>query len=62
MASEWPPNGLPFSCRERARITCQNANDLGRAAVGWNGGLGGYGVLAADSAYILATGCIVLSV
>jgi hypothetical protein len=35
-----PPNGLPFSCRERCRAT-QNTNDLAREAVGCNGGLGG---------------------
>src|SRR6266540_6293264 len=35
-----PPNGLPFSCRERAADHLQKANDLARAAVGWNGGLG----------------------
>ncbi len=41
MASEWPPNGLPFSRRKRATKTCQNAYDLGREAVGWNGVFGG---------------------
>ena len=34
------PNGLPFSCRKRC-TDCQKSNDLVRAAVGWNGGLGG---------------------
>jgi hypothetical protein len=34
-----PPNGLPFSCRERC-TDGQKANDLAREAVGWNGGLG----------------------
>jgi hypothetical protein len=34
------PNGLPFSCRKRTATTCQKPNDLVRAAVGWNGGLG----------------------
>jgi hypothetical protein len=38
---ERAPNGLPFSCRKRAATACQNTNDLVRAAVGWNGGLGG---------------------
>jgi hypothetical protein len=36
-----PPNGLPFSRRKRTAETYQKANDLGREAVGWNGGLGG---------------------
>jgi hypothetical protein len=36
-----PPNGLPFSCRERAVYHLQKANDLAREAVGCNGGLGG---------------------
>src|SRR5687768_7861898 len=36
---EWP-NGLPFSCRERAGETCRKPNDLAREAVGCNGGLG----------------------
>jgi hypothetical protein len=31
---------LPFSRRERAAKTCQNATDLAREAVGCNGGLG----------------------
>jgi hypothetical protein len=31
-----PPNGLPFSCRERTADTCQKANDLAREAVGCN--------------------------
>jgi hypothetical protein len=35
------PNGLPFSCRERAAETRQKPNDLAREAVGCNGGLGG---------------------
>jgi len=34
-----PANGLPFSRRKRC-TDCQKANDLVRAAVGWNGGLG----------------------
>ena len=40
------PNGLPFSWPRAHYINCQKANDLGRAAVGWNGGLGG---LATDA-------------
>jgi hypothetical protein len=32
-----PPNGMPFSCRERAATGCQNTNDLAREAVGCNG-------------------------
>jgi hypothetical protein len=43
-----PPNGLPFSCRERAAETCQKANDLAREAVGCNGGLGARGQVAQD--------------
>jgi hypothetical protein len=35
-----PPNGLPFSCRERTAETCQKPTDLGREAVGWNGVFG----------------------
>jgi hypothetical protein len=35
-----PPNALPFSRRKRIAKNCQKANDLARAAVGWNGGLG----------------------
>jgi hypothetical protein len=34
------PNGLPLSRRERAGITCQNANDLVREAVGYSGVFG----------------------
>jgi len=33
---ELPPNGMAFSCRERATTSCQNVNDLVREAVGWN--------------------------
>jgi hypothetical protein len=32
-----PPNGLPFSRRERTADALQKANDLAREAVGWNG-------------------------
>jgi len=35
-----PPNGLAFSCRERATTSLQNANDLAREAVSCNAGLG----------------------
>jgi hypothetical protein len=38
------PNGLPFSCRERAAETCQKANDLAREAVSWNTVLDGCSV------------------
>jgi hypothetical protein len=31
-----PPNGLAFSCGERAKTCFQNANDLAREAVSWN--------------------------
>jgi hypothetical protein len=31
-----PPNGLAFSCRERATTSLQKANDLVRGAVGCN--------------------------
>jgi len=34
-----PPNGLPFSCRERWN-NLQNTTDLAREAVGWNGMFG----------------------
>ncbi|MDQ2996387.1 MAG: hypothetical protein M3R61_04940, partial [Chloroflexota bacterium] len=34
------PNGLVFSCRERARQSHSKSNDLARAAVGWNTVLG----------------------
>ena len=36
-----PPNGLAFSCRERAITGLQNANDLAREAVNCNAGLDG---------------------
>ena len=36
-----PPNGLAFSCRERATTSLQKANDLAREAVSCNAGLGG---------------------
>jgi len=36
-----PPNGLAFSCREHAKRTLQNANDLVREAVSCNAGLDG---------------------
>src|SRR4051794_5445747 len=49
IAVAWP-NGLPFSRRKRC-TDCQNSEDLGRAAVGWNGGLGG---LATDARLLLA--------
>src|SRR3954463_5410346 len=35
-----PPNGLAFSCRERAGSECQKINDLAREAVNCNAGLG----------------------
>src|SRR5689334_6145797 len=35
------PNGLAFSCRERAGQYLQNANDLAREAVSCNAGLDG---------------------
>jgi len=34
------PNGLAFSCRERAKKSLQKANDLAREAVSCNAGLG----------------------
>jgi hypothetical protein len=37
---EQPPNGLAFSCRERAKRSPQNVNDLAREAVSCNAGLG----------------------
>src|SRR3954470_5099294 len=38
---EWlPPNGLPFSCRERAASQLQKSEDLAREAVGCNGVFG----------------------
>src|SRR3954470_3891263 len=36
-----PPNGLAFSCGERATTSFPKANDLAREAVGCNAGLGG---------------------
>jgi len=36
-----PPNGLAFSCRERAADQFQKTNDLAREAVSCNAGLGG---------------------
>src|SRR5881397_194923 len=41
MRNGLPPNGLAFSCRERARRCLQNANDLAREAVNCNAVLGG---------------------
>ena len=38
-----PPNGLAFSCRERAGTSFSKLNDLAREAVGCNAGLGGAG-------------------
>jgi hypothetical protein len=35
------PNGLAFSCRERAGRSFQNTTDLAREAVSCNAGLGG---------------------
>jgi hypothetical protein len=35
------PNGLAFSCRERASDHVQKPNDLAREAVNCNAGLGG---------------------
>jgi hypothetical protein len=35
------PNGLAFSCRERAVDQLQNTNDLAREAVNCNGLFGG---------------------
>jgi hypothetical protein len=37
---ELPPNGLAFSCRERATESVSKPNDLAREAVNCNGGLG----------------------
>jgi hypothetical protein len=36
-----PPNGLAFSCRERAANCLQKTNDLAREAVGCNAVFGG---------------------
>ncbi len=36
-----PANGLAFSCRERAGVELQKANDLAREAVNCNAVLGG---------------------
>jgi hypothetical protein len=36
-----PPNGLAFSCRERARYGLQKPYDLAREAVSCNAGLDG---------------------
>jgi hypothetical protein len=38
---DMPPNGLPFSCRERAIDALERPNDLAREAVGCNGVLAG---------------------
>jgi hypothetical protein len=35
-----PPNGVPFSCRERAADHLQKTNDLAREVVGCNGVFG----------------------
>jgi len=35
-----PPNGLAFSCRERAKTSLQNSTDLAREAVSCNAVLG----------------------
>jgi hypothetical protein len=35
-----PSNGLPFSCRERAKASVSKLNDLAREAVGCNGMFG----------------------
>jgi hypothetical protein len=35
-----PPNGLAFSCRERAANKCQKAHDLAREAVNCNAWFG----------------------
>jgi hypothetical protein len=40
MTDDCPPNGLAFSCGERAATTCQNSPDLAREAVSWNAVLG----------------------
>ncbi len=51
------PNGLAFSCRERAGKGLQNANDLAREAVSCNAGLDGnawYGLVIATIAHVLA--------
>ena len=39
-----PPNGLAFSCRERAQRSRQNSHDLAREAVSCNAGLGRFGI------------------
>ncbi len=39
------PNGMAFSCRERAVYHLQKTNDLAREAVSCNAGLGGAGRL-----------------
>ena len=39
--TDLPSNGLPISRCERGTRTCQNGQDLARAAVGCMGGLGG---------------------
>ena len=41
------PNGLAFSCRERAGQCLQNATDLARKAVNCNAGLGRDWIVAA---------------
>ena len=43
-----PPNGLAFSCRERAGTGCQNTNDLAREAVNCNAVLDGTGFMVTD--------------
>jgi hypothetical protein len=40
-----PPNGLPFSCRERAVDHLQKPSDLAREAVSCMGGLSGFAIV-----------------
>ena len=40
MDNDERPNGLAFSCRERARESFSKTNDLAREAVSCNAGLG----------------------
>ena len=47
-----PPNGLAFSCRERARQCLQKPNDLAREAVSCNAGLGGNAVYSINMRYV----------
>jgi hypothetical protein len=60
LAYKGRPNGLAFSCRERAAETCQKANDLAREAVSCNAGLGGGPQLALqlNASVVAGIGCI----